>query len=59
MGSWDTVYVCPCGFEGIEEQWKTTVVYAGSLEEPPEFTKYCPCCGKDWEFAEEQDVAED
>lgn len=45
----NTLYRCPCGWEGWETELDSVCVFAGSQEEPPEYETPCPDCGRPWD----------
>ncbi|NIP34997.1 MAG: hypothetical protein GWN89_08920 [Thermoplasmata archaeon] len=53
MSQWITQrYRCTrCGFDAYADDWEIECVFAGSLEEPPEYEAFCPGCGESWEEA--------
>lgn len=59
MSAYDQHYKCSCGWFGTEDFMEEKCLFAGSLEEPPEWTRRCPSCGQDWDFMEEIDPPEE
>ena len=48
-----THYQCDCGWTGTDDDFDLKCEFYGSREEPPEYSAWCPSCGKDAELIDE------
>lgn len=55
MYVYDAKYRCRCGWEGYEHELWRRLEFAGNMEEPPEYSEWCPCCNESADFMEEID----
>lgn len=49
------IYRCRCGWEGEDWELASREEFAGNREEPPEYSDWCPDCGRSVEEMDEID----
>ena len=55
MSIYDIRLRCRCGWEGNPMELKEKVEFWGNQEEPPEYSDWCPDCGRNADEMEEID----